>query len=117
MIDPVQEGIWNATKPYYPVTHTWAGEEVYEGDSVWILDSGEVVNDDVHDMKTYLMHRITVLGGIDKWVKEDLMEADSAAPFVLQLLEDGDTHQSLSLVDIFEDYYGGERTEAEADGE
>lgn len=89
-----------------PVAKTWRGEDVYPGDDILELSTGDILMADVDEMKAYLKYRMRVLGGLEKWVAFDLYEGD-ATSLVLAMLSD-----PLTLDEIFEDYYDANRMEA-----
>ena len=108
MIDPYELGIAKATAPIKVVTYTWDGEEVMTGDDVLVLhETGDVLFADVDKMRDYIRHRIIQLGGLDRWVADDLGEGHSGSELIITMLSD-----PLTLDDIFDNYYGAERSEA-----
>lgn len=107
-MDAVEQGIWNATAPYGPVAHAWNGEEIMAGDDIWKLGAtGDIVPDNTESMAAYLLYRMRVLGGVNKWVANELCEANDGGEFIVSLLID-----PIGLVQFFEDLYDGERTVA-----
>ena len=88
-----------------PIAYDWHNGEVYPGDDIYTLSDGTIVPSDLDEMKAYLDYRIRKFG-IKEWVRDDLGEGD-ATDFIISLLE-----TPLSLEEVFESYYGGNRSEA-----
>ena len=88
-----------------PIAYDWHEGEVYPGDDIYTLADGTIVPADIDEMKAYLKDRIRKLG-IKKWVRDDLGEGN-VDDFILNLMSD-----HLSLEEVFESYYDGNRSEA-----
>ena len=88
-----------------PIAYDWHNGEVYPGDDIYTLSDGTIVPADLDEMKAYLKNRINKLG-LKKWVSDDLGEGN-VDDFILSLMSD-----PLSLEEVFENYYGGNRSEA-----
>ena len=88
-----------------PIAYDWQEGEIYGGEDIYTLDDGTIVLADLDEMKAYLDYRIRKFG-IKEWVRDDLGEGD-ATDFIISLLE-----TPLSLEEVFESYYGGNRSEA-----
>ena len=88
-----------------PIAYDWHNGEVYPGDDIYTLTDGTIVPADIDEMKAYLKYRIRKFG-LKFWVKNELGEGD-VDDFILSLMSD-----HLSLEEVFESYYGGNRSEA-----
>ena len=91
-----------------PIAYDWHDGEVYPGDDIYTLSDGTIVPADIDEMKAYLKHRIFKLG-IQNWVRDDIGEG-YADDFIISLMSD-----PLSLEEVFESYYGGNRSNAGED--
>ena len=88
-----------------PIAYDWNEGEIYGGEDIYTLDDGTIVLADLDEMKAYLKNRIHKLG-LKNWVHNELGEGD-VDDFILSLMSD-----HLSLEEVFESYYGGNRSEA-----
>ena len=88
-----------------PIAYDWHNGEVYPGDDIYTLADGTIVLADLDEMKAYLKNRIHKLG-LKNWVHNELGEGD-VDDFILSLMSD-----PLSLEEVFESYYGGDRSNA-----
>ena len=91
-----------------PIAYDWHEGEVYPGDDIYTLADGTIVPADIDEMKAYLKSRIDKLG-LKNWVQNELGEG-SVDDFILSLMSD-----HLSLEEVFESYYGGNRSNAGED--
>ena len=88
-----------------PIACDWQECEIYGGEDIYTLEDGTIVLADIDEMKAYLKNRIKKLG-LKNWVHNELGEGD-VEDFMLSLMSD-----HLSLEEVFESYYGGNRSEA-----
>ena len=88
-----------------PIAYDWHEGEIYGGEDIYTLEDGTIVLADIDEMKAYLKNRIKKLG-LKNWVHNELGEGD-VEDFMLSLMSD-----HLSLEEVFESYYGGNRSEA-----
>lgn len=88
-----------------PIAYDWQEGEIYGGEDIYTLDDGTIVLADLDEMKAYLKNRIKKIG-LKNWVSDDLGEGN-VDDFILSLMRD-----PLSLEEVFESYYGGNRSEA-----
>ena len=88
-----------------PIAYDWHNGEVYPSDDIYTLADGTIVPADTDEMKAYLKYRIRKFG-IKNWVQYELGEG-RVDDFIISLMSD-----HLSLEEVFESCYGGNRSEA-----
>jgi len=88
-----------------PIAYDWQEGEIYGGEDIYTLEDGTIVLADIDEMKAYLKNRMHKLG-LKKWASDDIGEGN-VDDFIISLMSD-----PLSLEEVFESYYGGNRSEA-----
>ncbi len=71
------------------VATNWRGDSLLQGEDVMSLSTGDLVRPDTDEMSDYIAFRIRKLGGVDKWITDDLGEEVSGFVATLTATEIG----------------------------